>query len=265
MQYIWCWRLLYSLHETKTSRPICVFSGLDRFSDGLGFALTCLADNFIHHCLLLIFPSLFFYENFTAIHNFFEPLIVGWVMTMTCGAITDGWTPIVVTDGWRVSGAGRLLTCRIGAHLGVKHDVLSFADPIWWSIPHADLGDTARPAHDDPSQRALRLDMPVTPSLPSSHVPRNSIFPRPAQWRRHQLTVLAMVRKRKRKFGDRRYEARSRGHSSPDSLAFELAKSPDDRADHCLVCSFLSSASTRYSFLQLSLDWDLRGCLETWK
>ena len=41
------------------------------------------------------------------------------------------------------------------------------------------------------------------------------------------------VEKRK-KFGGKRHEARSRGSSSPDTLAFEHAKRPDDRADYCL-------------------------------
>ena len=33
---------------------------------------------------------------------------------------------------------------------------------------------------------------------------------------------------------------------------FEPANRPDDRADYCVDCSFLPSASTRYSFLHLS-------------
>ena len=36
-----------------------------------------------------------------------------------------------------------------------------------------------------------------------------------------------------------RYEARSRGRSSPGSLAFVPAKRSDNRADYCLGCSFL--------------------------
>ena len=45
--------------------------------------------------------------------------------------------------------------------------------------------------------------------------------------------------KEKRKVWGIRYEATSCGRSSPGSLAFELAKRPNDRADYCLGCSIL--------------------------
>ena len=40
--------------------------------------------------------------------------------------------------------------------------------------------------------------------------------------------------RKKRKVGRKRYEARSRGRSSPDTLALSLRTRPYDRADYCL-------------------------------
>ena len=42
------------------------------------------------------------------------------------------------------------------------------------------------------------------------------------------------------------------GAHVPTPRFFEPAKRPDDRADFCMDCSFLPSASTRYSFLKLN-------------
>ena len=57
----------------------------------------------------------------------------------------------------------------------------------------------------------------------------------------------------KRKVGGKRYEARSRRRSSPDTLAFEPAKRPDDRADYCLDCSFLPQ--WKHRVLVFTLEW----------
>ena len=54
-------------------------------------------------------------------------------------------------------------------------------------------------------------------------------------------------------FGERNGNLGANAHfrSSPDCLAFEPVKRPDNTADYCLGCSF-PNANTRYSFLQLS-------------
>ena len=54
------------------------------------------------------------------------------------------------------------------------------------------------------------------------------------------LRELRPMKMEKGNVGSIRYEARSRGRSTPDFLLFfEPAKSSDDRADYCLDCSFL--------------------------
>ena len=58
---------------------------------------------------------------------------------------------------------------------------------------------------------------------------------------------------KKRKVGGIRYEARSRGRSSPDTRLFEPAKRPDDRADYCLDCSILPQWKHRVIVFTLTL------------
>ena len=53
-----------------------------------------------------------------------------------------------------------------------------------------------------------------------------------------------------------RYEARSCGRSSPDTLIFVLAKRPDDRADYCLDCSLPYSFVTTSSNVLVRQYWD---------
>ena len=52
-----------------------------------------------------------------------------------------------------------------------------------------------------------------------------------------------------RKFGGIRNEAPFCERSFPDLWLYEPAKHTNDRADYCLDCSFLPSASTRFSGL----------------
>ena len=54
------------------------------------------------------------------------------------------------------------------------------------------------------------------------------------------------------KFGAYAMERVAAGAHLPTPWLFEPAKRPDDRADYCVNCSFLPSASTKYSFLHLS-------------
>ena len=59
--------------------------------------------------------------------------------------------------------------------------------------------------------------------------------------------------KEKKESWEVRYEAYSRGPPLTTPWLFEPAKSPDDRADYRLDCSFLlQSKHQKYSFLQLS-------------
>ena len=55
---------------------------------------------------------------------------------------------------------------------------------------------------------------------------------------------------KERKVGGKRYEARSRGRSSPDT------QRPDDRADYCLDCSFLPQ--WKHWVLVFNLEWNGR-------
>ena len=67
--------------------------------------------------------------------------------------------------------------------------------------------------------------------------------------------------KRKRKVGGKRYEARSRGHSCPDTLAFWACEMPD-RADYCLDYQWLSSKTGTFQ-LELWFTHKLHHKLST--